>query len=189
MAGSAASQLRPQGPWGDRSLRAPRTHLESRRPHEPVQAVVVGGDEAGPPPRVAGLALELVVLPHGARRAGVGAGRALKDDLHTLPGDAEGGRVRAPPTTAAEPQRPAALEQTGRLPWGEGVPLYPASQWAAYLPKAPYVLTILRGLKETFMTCWGLSRLSTTGTLSQATRTPSARWTARRAMQPGEGRW
>lgn len=56
-----------------------------------------------------------------------------------------------------------------------------------YLPKAPYVLTILSGLKEVFMTCVGLSRLMTTGTLSQATRTPSATCTARRTMQPGRG--
>lgn len=53
-----------------------------------------------------------------------------------------------------------------------------------YLPKAPYVLTIRRGLKELFMTCRGLSKLRTTGMLSQATRTPSARLTMPRATRP-----
>ena len=53
-----------------------------------------------------------------------------------------------------------------------------------YLPKAPYVLTIRRGLKELFMTCRGLSKLRTTGMLSQATRTPSARLTVPRATLP-----
>lgn len=67
-----------------------RAHLEGREPHEPVEAVVVGGDEARPPPQVARLALEFVVLPHGVRRAGVGAGRALQDDLRALLGDAVG---------------------------------------------------------------------------------------------------
>lgn len=57
-----------------------------------------------------------------------------------------------------------------------------------YLPKAPYVLTIRRELKEVFMTCVGLSRLRTTGTLSQATRMPRATCTARRTMQPGGSR-
>lgn len=37
------------------------------------------------------------------------------------------------------------------------------------------------------MTCLGLSRLRTTGMLSQATRTPSARLAACRTMQPGLG--
>lgn len=63
-------------------------YLEGCEPHEPVEAVVVGGDEAWPSPQVAWLALELVVLPHGVRCAGVGAGRALQDDLCPLPGDA-----------------------------------------------------------------------------------------------------
>lgn len=53
-----------------------------------------------------------------------------------------------------------------------------------YLPKAPYVLTIRRGLKELFMTCRGLSKLRTTGMLSQATRMPSARLTVPRATLP-----
>lgn len=57
-----------------------------------------------------------------------------------------------------------------------------------YLPKAPYVLTILRGLKELFMTCLELSKLRTTGTLSQATRAPRARLTACRTMRPWHGR-
>lgn len=65
-------------------------YLEGCKPHEPVQAVVVWGDEARPPPRVTRLALELIVLPHGVRRTGVGAGRALQDDLCALLGDAVG---------------------------------------------------------------------------------------------------
>lgn len=56
-----------------------------------------------------------------------------------------------------------------------------------YLPKAPYVLTILRALKELFMTCLGLSKLTTTGMLSQAIRTPSARLTFCRTLRPGPG--
>lgn len=64
--------------------------------------------------------------------------------------------------------------------WGKELP-------RPYLPKAPYVLTILRGLKDVFMTCVGLSRLTTTGTLSQATRMPRATCTACRTMQPGGG--
>jgi len=55
--------------------------------------VVVGGDEAWPPPWVTRLALELVVLPHGVRRAGVGASCALQDDLRALLGDAPEGAV------------------------------------------------------------------------------------------------
>lgn len=61
-----------------------------------------------------------------------------------------------------------------------------------YLPKAPYVLTIRRGLKELFMTCRGLSKLRTTGMLSQATRMPSTRLTVLRATQPagrGHSEW
>lgn len=65
-------------------------YLEGCEPHEPVEAVVVGGDEARPPPEVARLALELVVLPHSVWCTGVGAGRALQDDLRALPGDAVG---------------------------------------------------------------------------------------------------
>lgn len=80
----------------------------------------------------------------------------------------------------------------GGSPPGPGVPRAHSGQGEGrlplYLPKAPYVLTILRGLKEVFMIWVGLSRLRTTGTLSQATRAASARCTARRTMQPGRGR-
>lgn len=71
--------------------------------------------------------------------------------------------------------------------WGtrRGEPTLETPRHAKYLPKAPYVLTILRGLKELFMTCLGLSKLRTTGMLSQATRTPRARLAACRIMQPG----
>lgn len=75
------------GTWGS-GRRGP--YLEGCEPHEPVEAVVVGGDEAWPSPQVTRLALELIVLPHGVRSAGVGAGRALQDDLCSLPGDAVG---------------------------------------------------------------------------------------------------
>lgn len=83
--------------------------------------------------------------------------------------EGSGGSLRAPGPACA------------RRRWGKELP-------RPYLPKAPYVLTILRGLKDVFMTCVGLSRLTTTGTLSQATRTPRATCTARRTMQPGGGK-
>ena len=71
--------------------------------------------------------------------------------------------------------------------------VYPGISGALrYLPKAPYVLTIRRGLKELFMTCRGLSKLRTTGMLSQATRMPRARLTVPRATQPagrGHSEW
>lgn len=67
-----------------------RPYLEGSEPHEPVEAVVVRGDEAWPSPQVARLALELVVLPHSLWCTGVGAGRALQDDLCALLGDAVG---------------------------------------------------------------------------------------------------
>lgn len=63
-------------------------HLEGGEPHKPIQAVVVRGDEAWPPLQVTGLALELVVLPLGVWRAGIGAGGALQDDLRAFLGDA-----------------------------------------------------------------------------------------------------
>jgi hypothetical protein len=46
------------------------------------------------------------------------------------------------------------------------------------------VLTILSGLKEVFMICLELSRLITTGTLSQATRMPREMLTTCRTKQP-----
>lgn len=156
-------------------------HLEGGEPHKPVQAVVVRGDEAWPPLQVTGLALELVVLPLGVWCAGIGAGGALQDDFRAFLGDAGWGGDQSGlhlPTLTPTPDlsRPGQASPS-RLP--TGVMVAPR-----YLPKAPYVLTIRRGLKELFMTCWGLSKLSTTGTLSQATRTPSARLTVCRATLP-----
>lgn len=191
---------------------------------------MVGGDEAWPSPQVTWLALELVVLPHGVRCAGVGAGRALQDDLCPLPGDAveetesawagpgqsQVGWWRLSTWLPIPGQTRVRLqlwlwveqEQVGAgpgvdqdcppgwsgpgLPRGEqgdrtqaGVSRWEPPENVEYLPKAPYVLTILRGLKEVFMTCLGLSKLRTTGMLSQATRMPSARLAACRTIRPG----
>lgn len=202
---------------------------------------MVGGDEARPSPQVTRLALELVVLPHSVRSAGVGAGRALQDDLCSLPGDAVGetksgraglcaaagggclsaqsrpggaGAVAVdgagagggwPRGSESRPLNPTLAKSAHLAGQGRASLGSPCGGWRAettprperqprrdprqsqYLPKAPYVLTILRGLKEVFMTCLGLSKLTTTGMLSQASRTPRARLAACRTMQPGLG--
>lgn len=51
---------------------------------------MVGGDEARPPPQVAGLALELELLPDCSGIIGIQAGCSLKDDFCPLLGDAVG---------------------------------------------------------------------------------------------------
>lgn len=61
-------------------------YLEGSKPHQPVQAVVVGADEAWPPFQVPRLAFEVKLLPDSSRVIGIQAGCPLKDDLCSLLG-------------------------------------------------------------------------------------------------------
>lgn len=70
-------------------------YLEGREPHQPVQAVVVGGDEAWPSPQVPRLALEVKLLPDSSGVVGVWAGCSLKDDFSSLLGDAAEHNIRS----------------------------------------------------------------------------------------------
>src|SRR5439155_19918616 len=59
---------------------------ERRKPHDPIELQMVRGDLDRAARRIAGLRLELVLLPRGARRE-VGLVGALDDDLVTVAGD------------------------------------------------------------------------------------------------------
>ena len=59
-------------------------YLKGGEPHEPVQTVVVGGDQAGGSRHVARFALELVLFPNCSGAAGVKAVCALKYDFRSL---------------------------------------------------------------------------------------------------------
>ena len=63
--------------------------LKCCEPHQPVQSVVVGRDEAGRGCEVAGFALELVFSPHRPALLGRLAGRGLQHHLSSLLGHAE----------------------------------------------------------------------------------------------------
>ena len=61
-----------------------RSHLESGEPHEPIEAVVVGRNEAGWSGEVARFALELVFQPLRLRGLRVTAAGSLEAHLRAL---------------------------------------------------------------------------------------------------------
>lgn len=62
--------------------------LEGGEPHEPVEAVMVGRDQARPPLHISRLALELVLYPQCRGVLRISAGGALEHYLRPLLGDA-----------------------------------------------------------------------------------------------------
>ncbi len=113
--------------------------LEGGKPHQPVEAIVVGRYDAGAPAQATRLAFELKLLPVGLR-INSGVPSALEDYFCTFLSD-----------TVGEGERIVNLKMLSFFPF--------------YLPKAPYVLTILSESNDVFIICLLESRFWTTGIL------------------------